>query len=56
LKENEAKPGKSWKEIKSNITDNESAIMNTSHGSIQGYNAQALVDSKRQVILQADAF
>jgi hypothetical protein len=30
--------------------------MQTSHGSIQGYNAQALVDSKRQVILQADAF
>jgi transposase len=56
LKENDAKPGKNWKEIKSNITDNESAIMNTSHGSIQGYNAQALVDSKHQIIVQADAF
>ncbi len=56
LQENEAKPGKQLKEIKSNITDNESALMQTSHGSIQGYNAQALVDSKHQVIMQADAF
>ncbi len=56
LKDNEAKPGKKWKELKSNITDNESAMMHTSHGSIQGYNAQALVDSKHQVIVQADAF
>ena len=56
LKENEAKPGKQYKEIKSNITDNDSAIMQTSHGAIQGYNAQALVDSKHQIIVQADAF
>jgi transposase len=56
LKENEAKPGKQYKEVKSNITDNDSAMMQTSHGAIQGYNAQALVDSKHQVIVQADAF
>ena len=56
LKENESKPGKQYKEIKSNITDNDSAMMQTSHGAIQGYNAQALVDSKHQVIVQADAF
>jgi hypothetical protein len=30
--------------------------MPTSHGVIQGYNAQALVDSKHQVILAAEAF
>ncbi|MGQ9898534.1 MAG: transposase [Acidobacteriota bacterium] len=30
--------------------------MPSSHGVIQGYNAQALVDSKHQVILAADAF
>jgi hypothetical protein len=30
--------------------------MTTSHGVIQGYNAQALVDSKHQVILAAEAF
>ena len=56
LKENEAKPGKQYKELKSNLTDNDSAMMKTSHGVIQGYNAQALVDSKHQVIVQADAF
>jgi transposase len=56
LKENDKKPGKQYKEIKSNITDNDSAMMKTSHGVIQGYNAQALVDSRHQVIVQADAF
>ena len=30
--------------------------MPTSHGVVQGYNAQALVDSKHQVILAAEAF
>jgi hypothetical protein len=30
--------------------------MPSSHGVIQGYNAQALVDSKHQVILAAEAF
>ena len=30
--------------------------MPCSHGVIQGYNAQALVDSKHQVILAAEAF
>jgi len=56
LKENSAKIGRRGKEIKSNITDNESATMLTSHGTIQGYNGQALVDSKGQVIVHAEAF
>ena len=56
LQEHEPKPGKQFKEVQSNVTDNESAMMQTPHGIIQGYNAQALVDSKRQVIVQADAF
>ena len=56
LQDNEAKPGRQWKEVKSNITDNESALMHTPHGTVQGYNAQALVDAKRQVIVQAEAF
>jgi hypothetical protein len=30
--------------------------MPTSHGVIQGYNVQALVDAKHQVILAAEAF
>jgi len=50
------KIGKGRKEIQSNITDNQSAKMPTSHGVIQGYNAQALVDSQHQIILQAEAF
>ena len=37
-------------------TDNESAIMLSSHGTIQGYNGQALVDSKKQIIVHAEAF
>jgi len=32
LKENDDKPGKAGKPIKSNITDNESAKMKTAHG------------------------
>lgn len=56
LQENRPKMGKQGREIKSNVMDNESAIMVTSHGTIQGYNGQALVDSKDQVILHAEAF
>jgi Transposase and inactivated derivatives len=41
---------------KSNITDNESAKMPSSHGMVQGYNATAAVDEKRQVIVHAEAF
>jgi len=53
--ENEAKIGKQGREIQSNVTDNDSAKMITSHGTIQGYNAQAMVDEKHQVILQGEA-
>jgi len=56
LLENEPKIGTSGKEIQSNVTDNESAKMATSHGVIQGYNANALVDEKHQVIVHAEAF
>jgi transposase len=56
LKENDGKTGKKGKEIKSNITDNESSLMTTSHGSIQGYNGQAVVDSKHQVIVHGEVF
>ena len=53
LQEQKPKLGKGRKEIQSNLTDNESAKMPTSHGVIQGYNAQALVDGKHQIIVQA---
>ena len=56
LQENEPKPGKEYKEVRSNVTDNESAMMTTTHGTIQGYNGQALVDSKHQVIVEGEAF
>jgi transposase len=56
LKDREPKRGSSGREIQSNAVDNESVKMPSSHGVIQGYNAQALVDSKHQVILAAEAF
>jgi hypothetical protein len=56
LQEQEPKVGSEGKEIQSNVIDNESVKMPSSHGVVQGYNAQALVDSKHQVILAAEAF
>ena len=56
LRENGPKMGKQGREIKSNITDNESATMVTSRGTVQGYNGQAMVDSKKQVIVHGEAF
>ena len=56
LEENEAKIGRLGREIKSNMTDNESGTMVSSHGTVQGYNSQALVDDKHQVIVQAEVF
>jgi len=56
LQEEQPKEGKAQAEIQSNVTDNESAKMPTSHGVIQGYNAQALVDDKHQVIVHAETF
>jgi len=56
LEEQKPKLGSDNKEIQSNVIDNESVKMPSSHGVIQGYNAQALVDSKHQVILAAEAF
>ena len=56
LKDREPKRGNDGKEIQSNAVDNQSVKMPSSHGVVQGYNAQALVDSKHQVILAAEAF
>ena len=56
LSESGPKIGKQGKEIQSNVTDNESAKMATSHGVIQGYNANAMVDESHQVVVQAEAF
>lgn len=56
LAEQKPKCGSDGKEIQSNAVDNESVKRPSSHGVVQGYNAQALVDSKHQVILAAEAF
>jgi transposase len=44
------RPGR---EVKSNLTDNDSAKLKTSGGFIQGYSALALTDSKHQIVLNA---
>ena len=56
LTENNPKIGKQGREIQSNVTDNESCRMLSSRGTIQGYNAQTLVDDKHQVIIHGEAF
>ena len=56
LDDNDDKPGKNGKSLKSNITDNDSAKMKTSKGVIQGYNGIATSDSKRQIIVHAEAY
>jgi transposase len=56
LSENEPKIGSGGKEIQSNVTDNDSAKLTSSHGVLQGYNANAIVDEKHQVVLHAAAF
>jgi len=56
LEDNDDKPGKTGKSRKSNITDNDSAKMKTSHGVIQGYDGVATVDSKHQIVVQAEAY
>jgi len=56
LGSNEEKLGKSGKPIKSNMTDNESAKIKTSHGVIQGYDGVAAVDDQHQIIVHAQAY
>ena len=54
--ENRVKDGRQGKEIQSNVTDNESAKLVSSHGVLQGYNANVVVDEKHQVVIHAEAF
>ncbi len=57
LKDAEPRMGQGKKpgEVKSNITDNDSAMMTTSKGTFQGYTGIAAVDKKHQVIVEAEA-
>jgi len=56
LDDNDDKPGKTGKPRKSNMTDNDSAKMMTSHGVLQGYDGVAAVDSKHQIVVHAEAY
>jgi transposase len=56
LAENKPKQGRSGSEVQSNVTDNESAKMKSAHGTIQGYNANAMTDAKAQVVVHAEVF
>ena len=46
--------GTSGREVKANITDTESATLKSGSGSLQGYNALAMVDAKHQIVLHAE--
>lgn len=56
LDEHEPRLGPRGNEIQSNITDNESARLKSSHGWIQGYNGMTMVDSKSQVVINGEVF
>ncbi len=56
LEKGEDKMGRGGRPKQSNLTDNESAKMPSSHGVVQGYNGLAVVDSKHQVVVHAEAF
>jgi len=51
----EKKTGRNGEEIKSNITDNESATIHSSKGFVQGYIGIAVSDGKNQIITSAQA-
>jgi len=55
LKDMKEKKGKEGQEIQSNVTDNESAMIKSKEGFIQGYIGIAVVDKKNQIIVSAKA-
>ena len=56
LDKGEDKQGRGGRPKQSNLTDNESGKMPSSHGVVQGYNGVAAVDGKHQVVVHAEAF
>jgi hypothetical protein len=48
--------GRRKNEVQSNITDNESCKMNTSKGTIQGFNCQTASDELYQIVVASDCF
>ena len=55
LEEMEKREGKGGSEIKSNVTDNQSAMIQDSGGYLQGYIGIAVSDQKNQIIVNAVA-
>jgi len=55
IKTMKPKKGNGGKEITSNVTDNESAMIHSPKGYIQGYIGMAVADSKKQIIVSAKA-
>jgi len=51
----EVKIGRSGEEIQSNVTDNESAMIHSSKGFVQGFIGLAVSDQKNQIITSAQA-
>jgi transposase len=56
LETHEDRQGAGGETIKSNVTDNESGKIKGPHGVIQGYNGIAVADSKKQIIVAANAY
>jgi transposase len=56
LEKMEKKEGKRGTEIRSNVTDNESAMIMSGKEYIQGYIGMAFTDAKKQVIVAAEAY
>jgi len=56
LEDMKKKEGRNAEEIQSNVTDNESAMIHSSKGYIQGYVGIAVTDQKNQIITSAQAF
>jgi len=56
LEKMQKKEGRHVEEKKSNVTDNESAMIQSSKGYIQGYVGIAVSDQKNQIITSAQAF
>jgi len=54
LKDAEPRKGVTTEEVQSNVTDNESALIKSPHGYIQGYNGIAIADSGSQIIVSAE--
>ena len=55
LQTSKKKQGPSGNELKSNLTDPESAKMSSSRGVLQGYNGLAVVDDRAQIVVHAEA-